>query len=168
MLKVFQRSRAARALVVMALLSALFPAPLTAQPSDTSPAPLSAEVLERFITCYPRVDAVRDQFREEVARLEQRHKFELERLHQQLFGGNGPHHALNPDAMISYGQKRDSLVRLPAGDRVFLPVVRDCGFDSIADYATALYAVIHHFPRKPGWLRPYMDRVEGLRVPNLN
>lgn len=167
MLRIFQRSRAER-LVVMALLSATFPAPLIAQTSDTIPPPLSAEVLERFITCYPRVDAVRDQFRKEVARLEQHHKVKLDRLHQHLLGGRGPNYAPNPDAMISYGQKRDSLVRMPAGDHVFLPVVRGCGFDSIADYATALYAVIHNFPKKPGWLLPYMDRVDGLRVPNLN
>lgn len=168
MLKVCQLSRFARALVVMALLSATFPAPLIAQTSDTTPPPLSAEVLERFIACYPRVDAVRDKFRKEVARLEQLHKVELDRLHQHLLGGSAPNYAPNPDAMISYGQKMDSLVRLPASDHVFLPVLRDCGFDNIADYATALYAVIHYFPKKPGWLLPYMDRVDGLRVPNLN
>ena len=111
MLEVFLRSCPARALVVAALLSCS--APRTPQTSDAAPTPLTAEALERFITCYPREDTVREGYRMEVARLELHHKAELDQLYQQLLGGNGRHPAPSPDAMILYGRERTAWLDCP-------------------------------------------------------
>jgi hypothetical protein len=124
-------------------------------------------VIERFIACYPRIDVVRTRFREETARLEQHHKAELERLYQDLVAKRGPGGPPDLEGFHAYAQRKDDLVKQPAADLVFLPILRACGFESVADYAEAMQAVIHYFPSQPDWLRPYLDRVDGLRVPNL-
>ena len=140
-------------------LAALSPAPPAA--------PLPAKVVERFIACYPRIDTARSRFREESVRLEQLHKAELD-PYRDLVAKRGPGGPPDLEAFRAYAQRKDDLVKRPAADLVFLPIVRACGFESVADYAAALAAVIHHFPLKPDWLRPYLDRVDGLRVPNLD
>lgn len=146
---------------VMTMLSvATISAPLAALSPAPPPAPLTAETIERFIACYPRVDAVRSRFREEAARLEQHHKVELGRLLDSSGSSSQP--------SIAYVERKYDLVTQPAADLVFLPVLRACGFKSVADYADALAAVIYHFRSQPDWLRPYLDRVDGLRVPNLD
>ncbi len=96
-----------------------------------------------------------------MARLEQHDKAELERLFDS---GRPP----DTEGNIAYVERKYDLVTQLAADLVFLPILRACGFDSVADYATALAAVIYHFPSQPDWLRPYLDRVDDLRVPKLD
>jgi hypothetical protein len=141
-------------------LAALSPAP--------PPGPLAADEVERFIACYPRIDTARSRFRDESARLERLHKAELARLYSDLVAKRGPGERPDVEGYHAYEQRKQDLVRRPAADLVFLPVLRACGFGSVADYAAALRAVIYHFPLQPDWLRPYLDRVDGLRVPNLD
>ena len=151
-----------RTCTVMTMLSvAAIATPLAARSPPPSPDPLAAEVIERFIACYPRIDAARNRFREEAARLEQHHKTELRRL----LDSSGPP---DTEGLFAYVERKHDLVQGPAADLVFLPILRACGFESVADYATAMAAVIYHFPSQPDWLRPYLDRVDGLRVPNLD
>ena len=153
----------------MAILSVVAIAtPLAALSPAPPAAPLAAEVVERFIACYPRIDAARGRFREESAQLEQLHKAELDRLYQDLVTKRGPGGPPDLEGFQAYAQRKDDLVKRPAADLVFLPILRACGFESVADYAAALASVIHHFPLRPDWLRPYLDRVDGLRVPNLD
>ena len=158
-----------RTRTVLTMLSvAAIATPLAARSPAPTPAPLAAEVIERFIACYPRIDAVRSRFREEAARLEQHHKAELDRLYRDLVAKRGPGDPPDLAGFHAYAQRKDDLVRRPAADLVFLPIVRACGFESVADYAAAIAAVNYHFPSQPDWLRPYLDRVDGLRVPNLD
>jgi hypothetical protein len=154
---------------VMKMLSVVAIAtPLAALSPSPPAAPLAGEVVERFIACYPRIDAVRSRYREESARLEQLHKAELDRLYRDQVTKRGPGGPPDLDGFQAYVQVKDDLVKRPAADLVFLPVLRACGFKNVADYAAALAAVIYHFPLQPDWLRPYLDRVDGLRVPNLD
>jgi hypothetical protein len=153
----------------MTMLSvAAIATPLAARTPASPPTPLAAEVIERFIACYPRIDAVRSRFREEAARLEQRHKAELDRLYRDLVAKRGPGGPPDVEGFHAYAQRKDDLVKRPAADLVFLPILGGCGFESVADYAAALAAVIYYFPSQPDWLRPYLDRVDSLRVPNLD
>jgi hypothetical protein len=158
-----------RTRTVMTVLSvAAIATPLAANSPAPPPAPLAAEVIERFIACYPRIDAVRVRFREEAARLEQHHKADLDRLSRDLETKRGPGGPPDLDGFHTHAQHKDDLVNRPAADLVFLPVLRACGFKSVADYAESMRAVIYHFSSQPDWLRPYLERVDGLRVPNLD
>jgi len=158
-----------RTRIVMTMMSvAVIATPLAALSPTPPPAPLAAEVVERFIACYPRIDAVRSRFREKSADLEQLHKAELERLNRDLVTKHGIGGSPHSEGFQAFAQRKDDLVKRPAADLVFLPVLRSCGFQSVADYAAAMSAVIYHFPLQPFWLRPYLDRVDGLRVPNLD
>jgi hypothetical protein len=151
----------------MTMLSiAAIATPLAASTPAPPPVPLAAEVIERFIACYPRIDVVRSRFREEAARLEQHHKAELERLYRDLVAKRGPGGPPDLEGFRAYAQRMDDLVKRPAAELVFLPILRACGF--VANYAEAMRAVIYYFPSQPDWLRPYLDRVDGLRVPNLD
>lgn len=153
----------------MTLMSvAAIATPLAALSPTPPPAPLAAEVVERFITCYPRIDAVRSRFREKSADLEQLHKAELDRLERNLVTKQGSGQSPDLESSQAIEQRRDDLVKRPAADLVFLPVLRACGFESVADYAAAMTAVIYHFPLQPVWLQPYISRVDGLRLPNLD
>ncbi len=142
--------------------------PLAALSPTPPPAPLAAEVVERFIACYPQIDAVRSRFREKSAELEQLHKVELDRLNRDLVTKHATGRSPNLESFQAFAQRKDDLVKRPAADLVFLPVLRACGFESVADYAAAMTAVIYHFPLRPVWLQPYLGRVDGLRVPNLD
>jgi hypothetical protein len=155
--------------IVMTMLSAAAIATALAALSPAPPAaPLDAEVVERFIDCYPRIDAVRSRYRDEMAQLEKVYKPELDRLYRDLVTKRRPGEPPDLEGFQAYAQVRDELVKRPAADLVFLPILQACGFKSVADYAAALAAVIFHFPLQPEWLRPYLDRVDGLRVPNLD
>jgi hypothetical protein len=144
-------------------------APLAARTPAPAPAALTGDVIERFIVCYPRIDAVRGQYRDEVARLERQHKAELDRLQSALADKRPPGQPppFNDQAYRDLDSRRYALVRQPARARVFLPVALGCGFNSLDAYAEALNAIIHHFPEKPDWLRPYLDRIAPKRLPNL-
>ena len=75
---------------VMTMLSVVAIAtPLAALSPAPPVAPLAAEVVERFIACYPRIDAARGRFREESAQLEQLHKAELDRHRAILVAEEG-------------------------------------------------------------------------------
>lgn len=155
--------------IAMTLMSvAVIATPLAALSPTPPPAPLAAEVVERFIACYPRIDAVRSLFREKSADLEQLHKAELDRLERDLMTKHESGRSPDLESFQAIAQRKDDLVKRPAADLVFLPVLRACGFESVADYASAMTAVIYHFPLRPVWLLPYLGRVEGLRVPNLD
>ena len=154
--------------MMITLIVGAIATPLAARSPSPPPAPLASEVIERFIACYPRIDAERCRFREEEARFEQHHEAELKQLYRDLVAKRGPGGHPNFDDFDAYRQRNYDLVTKPASDLVFLPIVRACGFESVDDYAAASAAVRYHFPSKPDWLRPYLDRVDGLRVPNLN
>jgi hypothetical protein len=124
--------------------------------------------IQRFIACYPRIDDVRGAYRDEVKRLKEKHAAELERLYRELVAPHGPSGPPSLDGYRTYLAREDALVRRPASDTVFLPVVQGCSFANVAEYEAALMSVIYHYPGQPKWLAPYRQSLEGLRVPNLD
>ena len=152
--------------IVLTLLGvAAIATPLDAHTPARPPAPITTTIVERYIACYPRVDAVRSRFREEAARLTKLHEVELDRFRAATRDPDG---SPNLQRMDAYSQVENYLVKQPAADLIFLPVLRVCGFESIDAYAAAMSAIIYYYPLRPDWLLPYLDRVDGLRVPNLN
>ena len=154
--------------IMTMLCVAAITTPLAALSPAPPPGPLAADVVERFIGCYPRVDTARSRFRDESARLERLHKTELDGLYRRMVAKRGRGQPPDLEAFQAYEKLKQDLVNRPAADLVFLPILRACGFKRVADYAAALAAVIYHFPLQPEWLRPYLDRVDGLRVRNLD
>lgn len=156
------------ALILASFLHSAF-APLASATTPTPPPlPLTAVTIQRFIDCYPRIDDVRGAYRDEVKRLKEKHAPELGRLYGELAAPQGPGGSPSLEHYRSYLDREDALVRGPASDAVLLPVVRACGFVSVAEYSAALMSIIFHYPSQPEWLAPYSHRLEGLRVPNLD
>jgi hypothetical protein len=131
------------------------------------PARPTTAMIERYISCYPKIDRVRGEYRAEVKRLEhvQLNGADLARLRAAAFPSDK---SKGPDlsAYRIYQSRLAELVHTPAMTQVFLPVLQSCGYASVGQYAHEGHAVRWH-AKTSDLARPHLPKLEGMLMQNL-